>query len=307
MVLADTQFSGNEARVAGGGVFAAYSEAIRFRCSDVPPDEGLEFYSEKEWRALSLLKSADDICPSWKHNRGKKSGPDVGTYAVAARMTVEDANRSVYESGEEWVIEGYRAGEDLPTMEVELIDGLNQRPATFHRPVSANLSSSSAQFLVGSIVIPIDPGNCAFRSINSFVPPGEYRLGIHFGEKLIGSIGITVKVRNCSVGESVSTGELCTDCSSTTFNFKLSANYCLPCPENGDCTSRVVTPNEGYWHQMPCSVHLHRCLPASACESEDRSKKLTDAVSNVTSCDFDEAWIEDYTQAQCAEVSHTVA
>ena len=303
MVLADTEFSDNEAEVAGGGVFAAYSEAIRFRCSDLSSDEGSMFYTETQWKALSLLKSADDICPSWKHNRGKIYGPDVGTYAAAARMTVEDSDRSVYESGEEWVVEGYRIGEDLPAMRVELIDSLRQGPAKYYRPVEANMSSPSTPFLVRPVVMSIDLGNCTFQSISGFVPPGEYKLKIDFGEKAIEGIGITVKVPNCSVGESVSSGGLCADCSSTTYNFQLSANYCQPCPENGNCTSRVITPKDGYWQQMPCSVHLHRCLPTSACEFEGRSKKLEDFVKNIVSCNFSDTWItENYTRAQCAKV-----
>ena len=303
MVLADTEFSDNEAAVAGGGVFAAYSEAIRFRCSDVPLDEGLQFYTETQWKALRLLKSVDDICPSWKHNRGKICGPDVGTYATTARMTVGDANDSVYESGEEWVVEGYRIGEDLPAMRVELIDGLGQGRAKNYRPIDANLSSPSTPFLVRPVVMSIDLRNCTFRSISGFVPPGEYKLTIDFGEKVIEGIGISVIVPNCSVGESVSSGGLCADCSSTTYNFQLSASYCQPCPENGNCTSRVITPNDGYWQQMPCSVHLHRCLPTSACEFKGRSKKLEDFVKNIVNCNFSDTWItENYTRAQCAKV-----
>ena len=303
MVLADTEFSDNEARVAGGGVFAGYSEAIRFRCSGVPPDDGLQFYTETQWKALRLLKSVDDICPSWKHNRGESYGPDVGTYATTARMTVGDANDSVYESGEEWVVEGYRAGEDLPAMRVELIDGLRQGPARYYRPVEADMSSPFTQFLVRSVVIPMDHGNCTFRSVSGVVPPGAYKLTIDFGEKLIEGIGISVIVPKCSVGESVSTGGLCADCSSTTYNFQLSADHCKSCPENGNCTSRVITPNDGYWQQMPCSVHLHRCLPTSACEFKGRSKKLENLVKDVANCNFSDTWItENYTRAQCAKV-----
>ena len=303
MALTDTQLSGNEASVAGGAVFAGYLEAIRLSCVSTSSDVGLRFYEEKEWKALSQLKSDKDICPSWKGNHGGVYGPNVGTYAATAEMTLDDTNKAVCVSGgENCVIEGYHIGTDLPTATVELLDELKQSPATNYRPVDARMSSPVGQFLLVSIVVPMERGACTFRSIKGFVPPGVYDLIVEFGEKAIKSIGITVRVHNCSVGEFVSNAGFCETCSSTTYNFLLSAEDCKPCPENGNCESRVITPDDGYWQQMPCSDHLHRCLPASACESQGRSEKLKTMVEDVSSCNFKEEWIENYTQAQCAEV-----
>ena len=307
MALAGTQVSGNVASFGGGAVFVGYLEAIRIRCSNVSSDATSVFYDEKELKALHSVQSFDDVCPMWKDNRGKHYGPDIATYAVSARMTIEDPSNSVCESGGgECVIEDYRTGKDLPVMKVKLLDGLRQGPANTYRPIEATIFSSSTQFLVKSVVIPMDRGKYTFRSIRIFFPPGEYKLMLEFGETTIEGIGITVKILNCSVGESVSSGGLCADCSSTTYNFQLSASYCQPCPENGNCTSRVVTPNDGYWQKMPCSVHLHRCLPTSACKTEGRSEKLESLVKYVESCNFSERWIEaNYTSSQCAKASCT--
>ena len=126
---------------------------------------------------------------------------------------------------------------------------------------------------------------------------------VEFDRRVIKNVGITVKLDNCSVGELVSNAGFCEGCSSTTYNFVLSANVCQTCPENGNCESRVITPNDGYWQKTPCSDHLHRCLPTSACESKGRSGKLNAKVEDVSNCDFGEEWIEDYTRAQCSEVS----
>ena len=303
MALADTQLSGNEASLAGGAVFAGYLEAIRLSCDNTSSDVGLRFYEEKEWKALSQVKSDKDICPSWKGNHGGVYGPNVGTYAATAEMTLNDTNKAVCVSGgENCVVEGYRVGTDLPTATVELVDGLKQRPAINYRPVNANMSSPVGQFLLVSIVVPMERGTCTFRSIKGFVPPGVYDLIVEFGEKAIKSIGITVRVHNCSVGEFVSNAGFCETCSSTTYNFRLSATVCHPCPENGNCESRVITPEDGYWQKTPCSHHFRRCLPASACEFEKRSENLNTMVRDVSSCVFEEEWIEEYTQAQCAEV-----
>ena len=304
MALTDTKFSGNKAEVAGGAVFAGYLEAIRFDCSNASSGTGLEFYEEKEWKALSRLKSEEDICPSWRGNYGNVYGSDVGTYAAHAKMTIEESKRSVCESGgENCVIKSYQSGKDLPKVEVKLLDGLWQGPTINHRPINANMSAAEGEFLVGSVVLPMEEGTCTFRSIRGSDRPGVYKLKVEFGKKAIKDIGITVIVQNCSVGEAVSSDGICVDCSSTTYNFLPSASGCHACPENGNCTTRVITPNEGYWQKTPCSNELYRCLPTSACKFKGRSEKLTDTVSDVASCHFTETWIKkDYARAQCVEV-----
>ena len=306
MALSDTQLSDNEASVAGGAVFAGYLKAVLFSCTDTSSDVfGLRLYKEKEWKSLSQVQSDKDICPGWKGNRGGVYGPIVATYAATAEMMLEDVNESICVSGgKNCLIEGYRVGTDLPNTTVELLDGLKQRPAKHYHAVNANMSSPFGQFLLVPVVIPMEKGACTFRSVKGFVPPGVYELVVEFGETAIESIGITVRVHDCSVDESVSSAGFCESCSSTTYNFRLSAKACNPCPENGNCESKTITPDDGYWQMTPCSVHLRRCLPTSACEFEGRSKNLTNMVRDVSSCDFDAEWIEAYTKAQCAEVGY---
>ena len=307
MALTTTNFSGNKAEVAGGAIFAGCVEAIRFDCPKASPDTGLEFYQGEDWKALKQLESEADICPSWKGNHGNLYGPDVGTYATYANMTIEKAMRSVCVGGEDCVIDGYRTGEDLPEARVILLDGLGQGSPISHRGVrvrvNANLSSPDGEFMVGSIVLPMEEGSCTFQSVRGFVPPGKYELTVGFGEEAIKDIGIIVEVRDCSTGEIVApaTG-VCQECSNTTYNFDLSAGACEPCPENGNCESRVITPGDGYWQKTPCSKHIHRCLPTSSCKRENRSKSLTDLVGDAANCTFDRSVIENYTQAQCAKV-----
>ena len=304
MALVETQFSNNEASIAGGAVFAGYSEAIHLRCTDASSDAGLDFYREQEWKDLRQVESDKDICSSWKGNRAEVYGQDIATYASAAQMTLDDANKTVCVSGgENCVIDGYQIGTDLPTATVKLLDGLGQITATIHRQINANMYSSNSQFLVWPILLPMENGSCTFQSIRGFVPPGEYSLIVEFDREAIKDVGITVRVHNCSVGEFVSNAGFCESCSGTTYNFLLSATVCHPCPENGNCESRVITPEDGYWLKTPCSDNLHRCLPTSACESQGRSEKLKTMVEDVTSCDLEEEWIEEYTQSQCAEVS----
>ena len=303
MALKNTRLSRNRASFGGGAVFAGYLEAIHIRCSSVSADAGLSFYEAKEWRILRGIGSDKYICSSWKGNRAELYGHNVATYATTAEMTINNTKMSNCTSGgENCVIEGYRAGTNLPTATVKLIDRLGQKPARNYRPVNASMSSPSNKFLLGSIIQPVENGSFIFQSVKGFVPPGEYNLTVEFDRTAIKNIGITVKVDNCSVGEFMSSAGFCEGCSSTTYNFALLAKVCQTCPENGNCDSRVITPNDGYWQKTPCSDHLHRCLPTSACESKGRSGKLNAKVKDVSNCDFEEDWIEDYTRAQCAKV-----
>ena len=113
------------------------------------------------------------------------------------------------------MIEGYRSGADLSTVTVELFDELRQNPARNYRTVNANMSSSNGQFLLGSIIRPMENGSCIFQSIRGFVPPGEYNLTVEFDRVAIEEIGITVRVHDCSVGQFVSDAGFCENFSST--------------------------------------------------------------------------------------------
>ena len=84
MALTETQFSRNEAGIAGGAVFTGYLEAICFRCTNALPDVGLRFYTEKDWKDLRKVESDKDICSSRKSNRAEVYGHTVATYAATA-------------------------------------------------------------------------------------------------------------------------------------------------------------------------------------------------------------------------------
>ena len=310
VALTDTRFSGNKAKVAGGGIYAGYLGAIRFNCSNASLGTGLGFYEEEEEsKALKRLESEADICPSWKGNQGKLYGPEVGTYAATANIKIKKASISVCASGgKDCVVDNYRTGKDLPKANVKLLDGLGQGPAISYHTINAAVSSERNEFMVGSVVLPMETGTCTFQSIKGYVSPGKYKLKVEFNEEAIKDIGIIVEVRNCSIGEIVApdTG-VCQECTNTTYNFDSSTNSsCQSCPENANCESRVIIPDDGYWQKTPCSKHIHRCLPTSSCKRENRSENLTDLVGDAASCDFNRSVIDNYTQAQCAEVrSHT--
>ena len=219
----NTTFSDNSAEIAGGAIFAGYMDAVRFRCSADGEDADLAFYKQREWQSLIRLKSVDDLCSSWRHNRAENYGADVATYPAMAQMTVE-GDKSKTESGEEYTFKGHRSGKELPTMTVELLDELRQGPARNRRLLKASLSSLD-DFLIGTVTMEMKRGTAVFRGIRGFVPAGDHNLTLEFDDAAVGNISIVVSVRNCLIGEVVSTGSLCADCSSTTYNRSHSAMF----------------------------------------------------------------------------------
>ena len=304
VAMTDTTLADNEAKVAGGAVFAGYLQAIRFRCSSEPGNERATFYEKAEWEKLTVLERADDICRSWRSNEALVYGKAVGTYATVAQMTTvsDEGKESVTSSGEEYVVAQYRSGDELPAMELRLVDGLGQKPARSYRTVEAVLSASDS-FLQGSIVVPMQRGEGSLSNIQGFVPAGRYSLTIAFSkEKVIESISITVVVSGCLIGEIQSARSICVNCSTTTYNFHPTSSFCQTCPEDGNCETHVIIPNEGYWHRSPCSGHLQRCLTSYACMFEDRLAKLREVTEGVKRCDLDREWTDDYALVQCTKV-----
>ena len=117
---------------------------------------------------------------------------------------------------------------------------------------------------------------------------------------------IYVSIRPCMVGETAVIKDdrylMCQECSSSTYNIKPEEAECRPCPEHGNCESKVITPDNGYWQKTPCSDRLYRCLPTSACDFDERSEGLEKLTQDLTSCNFSQEWRTNYTRDQCAKV-----
>ena len=119
---------------------------------------------------------------------------------------------------------------------------------------------------------------------------------------------VRVTMRPCRIGERTVSGEgellECQECSSSTYNLSPRDAECQPCPENGNCESRVIVPHSGYWQDSPCSVSIAKCLTSHACKFGERVRKLRSMTDDLSSCDISEAEIEAYQRAQCAQVRY---
>ena len=229
-------------------------------------------------------------------------------------MTVEyEEEKTEVMGGDVFVVNDYVGGNQLPALTLELLDGLKQGPASSASEILAMLSTSEG-FVVGNVSLPLKEQTVNFPRIVGFGLPGVYNMIIRFKDE--GALGdssnganidpliITVHMRNCIIGE-VTVGErkICSSCSSSTYNFRPEAEECRPCPDDGNCTTRAIIPNAGFWHASPCSVNIMRCLTSYACKFENRLETLANLTRSTKSCTINATTIEEYQQRQCTKVS----
>ena len=313
VAIIDTQFEGNSATRVGGAIFASCLENIRVQCNWSSENENLSFHIKKDWSSLRRITPDGAFCPEWRSNSAGIYGQIVGTYAAMAKIIVEyGGEKTEVLSGEGYEVPDYVGGDQLPTVTVELLDGLKQGPAaadSYDGRMSATLSTSEG-FQVGDVSLPVSGRRAFLPSMVGFGLPGTYNMTIRFildiavDEELIDPFTITVHVRNCTIGE-VPVGEtkICNNCSTSAYNFDPEAEECQSCPEHGDCTTRVIIPNAGYWHASPCSVNIARCLTSYACNFDNRLEKLANLTRNMKNCTIDATTIEEYQHEQCAQAS----
>ena len=304
--LMNTVFADNEAKAAGGAVFIDTVAGLRLSCSDESAGQGLEFYSEKRWKSMKRLTSVDDVCPSWKNNSAGRYGPDVASYAsdVLKKVTNKKTKWLSPSDRNHYTIRRHKSGRPI-LIAFTPVDDLEQSPAVGmdNNDIEA-VTFSPNGFFVGRVKVPL---NAAVVNISTtgFVQPDEYRVQIDFEGADLESLEIIVEVQKCEIGEVPSAnGTFCEPCSVASYNFYPEEDLeCHPCPENGDCSSQVILPNRGYWHRTPCAEHIQKCFTTEACDSGNREDELAKRTRDLQTCQFDDQYLQNYTEAQCREVS----
>ena len=305
--VADTSIMDNRARSAGGAVFIDTVAGLRLNCSGESKEPELQFYSRKQWKSMKRLESTDDICPSWKNNTAERYGPNVASSVSNVQKEIADEETGVLSlvNGSNYTVHKQISGEPIPLIVLTPVDDLVQGPAVGenNEHIEAVMSSPDG-FFVGSVRKPLGVEGANF-SATGFVQPGNYNVLIDFEGADLESFEITVEVKTCDIGEVPSgNGTFCESCNVASYNFSPEKDpECHPCPENGDCSSQVILPNRGYWHRTPCSEHIQRCFTAEACDSGNREDALSELTQDVLTCQFDEEYLQNYTEAQCREVS----
>ena len=308
LVVTNSTFSENEAESVGGAIYASDIDSIRMSCSAYETQSRKpEFYGREQLKALDAILSNEDICQSWKSNKAGAYGDDIGSSGARVRMTVvpDKLHDAVGIIGNRLVVEEHSSGKPLPIIQLEAVDGLDQGPAVgLESPTIEAVMTSPDGFFSGSVNIKLNEGVGNFSGVVGFGLEGVYECIIDFSTELIESLVVEVHVRGCRLGEvAAANGTVCEPCTSDTYNLLPgSGTGCHPCPENGDCTTHVILPAKGHWHATPCSENIQECISSEACSSEEREVRMAAATGNISSCEFDEEYVKDYTEAQCREV-----
>ena len=309
--LIDNVFEENTARIGGGAVFVDRVAVIRMHCSANSTKKELSFLSAKQMKQMKVLNSTEDICPTWRDNTAERYGPDIASYAtdVQKKIIRQQSTRVISVKRNYYEIRGQRSGASLPVFSLALVDDLGQCPAVGldNKEVTATMFSPDGLFDGRiSVLLESDP---ATLTATPFARPSKYTIRIEFDGGDFEPFETTVYVRGCAMGEVLSAnGAFCEPCSAATFSFlPEDDSECRPCPDNGNCESKAVLPKQGYWHQIPCSAHIQRCLAPEACEYKNREQKLREKTEEVETCDFNDQYVKNYTEAQCREVRQQTA
>ena len=305
--VANSILMNNRARSAGGALFIGTVAGLRLNCSDESIEHETRFYSKKQWKSMKRLTSVDDICPSWKNNTAKRYGSDVASSVSYVQKEITDQETGMLRlvNGSKYTIHNHRSGRPIPMIVLTAVDDLVQGPAVNAKQEDIEaVMSSPNEFFVGSVRRSLGVKDANF-SATGFVQPGMYKVQIEFKGADLKSFKITVEVKPCEMGEVPSgNGTFCESCSTVSYNFFPEKDMeCHPCPENGNCSSQVILPNEEHWHASPCSTNIRKCLSSDACHSKERVEKLEQKTQNILTCNISKERIEEYQQAQCEEAS----
>ena len=307
VAIAGSSFSMNKAKASGGAaVFTNEPDGLQYSCSPKPA----EVHTTDTDAKLDTLESIQDLCPEWNTDLSDVQGPVITSYARSAKAFIVEDGRANSERpvrNNDLIAENHRSGDALPTILVEVLDGFGQSPAlggdnTF---VRATMYSPDDLFS-GEVNMRVNENRKAFPPITGFQHPGRYEIRIDFREPNLESLAFSVDVRECKLGEfAQENGTLCVLCSGSQYNFDPNASTCQPCPDNGNCTTRVIHPIRGYWHRTPCSQHVQQCVSRDACDFVGREDDLRTVTNGMETCALSETADRDYSQTQCKEVSAT--
>lgn len=257
---------------------------------------------------MNSLAETKNICSDWKGNNADEYGNNVATYAVRVEGNVENQENHELNSDEnpfEIFIRNYSSGSTLPDIDLTMVDQIGQYPAILYNVevVTANVSSKNG-FLLDPIVVTILNGSGSISGIIALQTPDNYTLNVTFDQESLNPLSIIVEVRKCFMGEtSTQRHRLCHQCNAANYNFLPNEeNNCQTCPDNANCTTALITPNNGYWHPFPCSIHIERCLSVKACDFGNRENRLYEFVDGIHQCDFTEYEKAEYQQWQCKKV-----
>lgn len=310
VALRGTEFVDNQASSAGGAILSSDLNAIRIACAFDQSEDPLTYLTQEEFEALDILNSLENVCQDWRGNAASLYGESLASYARQIRKVIRYEETEVDEEvdGNQYIVQNHRSGSQIPSLFLEVVDELDQGPATGagNQTIEATMWSPDRLFS-GAVGVRLEDGFGNFSGIAGYREAGYYRVRVDFSEDSIPSFTLLVEIRGCSIGEAAAAnGTVCQPCNGDTYNFYPDRPEpgCIPCPDDARCDSVVIRPEDGFWHSSPCSPHIQECLTRGACDASDREEMLRALGLMVEDCNLSSEFINSYTSAECKEVVH---
>ena len=294
--------------MGGNNILAFDFSGVRFICDDDPSaTTATTIPSRDDLEEAQRVHAKSAMCPEWRNgDRG-----DMTTYVRFVEKTLffQQTGESISVEGDRLTLRDHASGMPLPTIVFRSLTQLGEPSSLGLDRGVISAETKSGDFFSGNLQVALHNGTGNFSSIVGFHNPGNYKLRISFSEDYLPDFVITVEIRACHIGESVTAGgSFCRPCSGATYSFQPDQEDpgCLPCPENGRCNTSTIQPLPGYWHRWPCSSHLQKCLTEQACDFDQREEKLYELTKDLHSCDIADDLVDDYEDAQCRTVCASV-
>jgi len=316
VLLINTSFVCNTANYSGSAILTTTPKNVLVACKVSQyfsytklVQAGTIEWLQRKWQ-LDMIGKSFSLCKAWRHNRLASGAYDqvIGTFGQTINITTNstDGSKILGDSKFGFALYNVASGKDLPMIKVTTIDAFgNEYAPTLH--YDALVLSNNDGFLKRSIGLSFENGTCIVTNIIGFVEPRKYSLQLkpRYDDDILEATNLTIVVRNCTINE-VSTWveKLCLACSEASYNFDLSREeVCMPCPENANCLTRYIKPNDGYWHKSPCHSKVKKCIVEKACKYQNRTKRISNFSQDCTKCQFNGTNLKEYGEIQCHNVS----
>lgn len=259
-------FVNNKAQFAGGAILATHLPHLHFS-----NDDSLNF------------KSVDklNLETNFKRNKIGIGGYGKDIAGTAVRLNILNPKIDVSLG---ILIDNQPSGSSnfLPKIEIELIDGLNQRvtagvvDSTFSVDVDSIHPENGSSIASGQVVSEAINGVATFEALALSAESGIYELVFSVDSNAVRPVQGSVFLRDCILGERYnSIGFVCESCPFETFTIYKDVPKCETCPDYARCAGNASwVPIDGYWHSSPLSVIMIQCLNEEACSYTNRTQIL---------------------------------
>lgn len=312
-------FTGNKAKIAGGAIFVTDLKLAKGWLGDCSnASDNAVISDESPISKLSTVR-----CAGMDGNVVDEGGygPNIATPSAGffSELSIEKGPKALPQ-GSTYMIESWKSGDPLPTIQVLTYDMYAQGPARMRSELGSVIWLGDSMVVLPSYNTPLvalfhspdgllgtdlssdmTHGNGTIVVGSPLVEIGDYSLILRVPKVANKSITLNVTARKCLINEFLREDEKeCIKCEADHFNFHPMSETCKVCPEKADCSGEYVLPLPGYWNALPCSDHVQECLNNDACLGLKQAVVKKNMLENHTAtCDLSEDKIKKYRDDQC--------